>query len=203
MLKLPNVTGLRFFLAFFTGLFFLPAFVFAQERAQRIVNEVPKHIPLKIEIINGDFDSNLEDASVKITNIGEKPIYYLHFQLNTPNDFPRIDGHKSGLPSSLTFGDTRLSDLSKLANGDEKSLKPGDSMIFEINDKEALLFPEFLSKKGITEPPRLALVFQIISFGDGTGFLTTGGTKYPAQKKSSTSFYRSNLPDFFLRSRAE
>lgn len=191
---------------FFTILFAslsLSFAVSAQDRVQWIVNEVPKQIPLKIEITKGDFDSKLEDTSIKMTNIGEKPIYYLHFQLNTPNDFPKIDGHKSGLPSSLTFGDIRLSDLSKLTNGDEKSLKPGDSLVFEINDKEATSFREFLSKKGITEPPRLALVFQILSFGDGTGFLTTGGTKYPAEKKQNTSFYRSTLPDFFLRARAE
>jgi hypothetical protein len=200
--RLINKRGLL--LALLLALLVLPAYVSGQDdERQRIVNKVPRHVPLKIQIVNNGFDSKLQNASIKMTNTSEKPIYSLVFHLITPNDFPKINGHRSGLSSNLTFGARHLEDVTKFATGSEESLKPGDSITFDIDDKEARLFEEFLQEKGITEPPRLALLIQVLSFGDGTGFLTTGAVKYPSEKKAGTGFYRSASPDFFPRSRAE
>jgi hypothetical protein len=138
--------------------------VSAQEHAERIVNKVPKHVPLKIEIVNNDFDSKLEDAIIKVTNTSKKPVYYLALDLSASEDFPKIEGHRIGL-SSLNFGTRRLSDVSKLANGDEESLKPGDSITFDIDDRDARLFIKLLEEKEITEAPRLILRFQVLSSG--------------------------------------
>lgn len=51
----------------------------AQNIDLKIINKVPKHLPIKIEILKGNTEDVLNDAEIKVTNIGEKPIYYLYF----------------------------------------------------------------------------------------------------------------------------
>jgi hypothetical protein len=201
MLPILKKASFSLFTLFFTSLSLVIA-VSAQERGERIVNKVPTHLPVEIEIRNNDLESKLENTKIKVTNVGTRPIYFLLFALRTTDDFPKVDGHKAGLGTELGFGARHLRSVNKLATSDDASLKPGDSTIFDIDEKDVKGLESLLHRKGITDPPRLDLIFQILSFGDGTGFMTTGGTKFPYEKKGS-SFYQSTLPDFFPISRAE
>ncbi len=168
-------------LAICLQLIILTSTSFAQKDEERILNKVPKHLPLKIEILNDDQLSPLDEVKIKITNIGKKPIYYMSLKLITTDDFPKPNGAKIGL-SSLKYGRSRLGFLTELASEDDTSLKKDESVVFEIKQWEISGFYSLLDKDGISSEPNFDLIFQLMSFGDGTGFVTTGGTPYPAQK---------------------
>lgn len=60
--------------------------------------------PIKVEIINGGMDSKLYDAKIQITNISDKRIYLIDFALSTPEDFPKVNGRRTGISTQLNLG---------------------------------------------------------------------------------------------------
>lgn len=165
-------------------------------KEKKIVNKVPKHLPLKIEILDDDELSRLDEIKIKVTNTGEKPIYYLKFIIVTNENFPKPNGAKIGL-GSLKHGNSRLVDFLKTAEEDDIPLKKDESVTFEIKEYEVRSFNNFLAEKGITSEPGFDLTFQFLTFGDATGFWTTGGTPYPSKKQTPklTTLYTNS---FFL-----
>ena len=50
---------------------------------QRIFNSIPKTVPIKIEIPDNDPDSPPDEIVIKITNSGDKPIYFLNLNVDS------------------------------------------------------------------------------------------------------------------------
>lgn len=188
----------------------------AQDTEQRIINKVPKHLPIKVEITNGDMGSRLEDVKIKITNIGKKPIYFLTFHINAINSFPyfpKPTDYFPGIPTpteikvgltSFRYGNSKLSgytETTRTAEESDISLKTNESIEFEIKKKEVDGFNNLLREKGLnsseTSELKLELIFQHLSFGDKTGFWGTTGSPYPSKKQIS-SFINTHSNGFFL-----
>ena len=148
----------------------------------KVKNRIPKHLPLKVELINDDAEDILKDLEVKITNTGDKPIYFIHFMLSTLD----VKAYNYPIAYSFVFGNPEFLDFDKLANPEiNESLLPDDSYTFKLSPKHS---ENALNKKGLWEftpfPNKFILEFQHLSFGDGTGFLNTSGIKYPIEAKS-------------------
>lgn len=158
-------------------------------------------MPIKIEIINADSESVLTDAEIKVTNTGEKPIYYLKFFISTPEDFRGSSGNQYGF--EMKYGRGELITFSTLANETDIPLKKGESHTFKVNPRESRNFNEDMRKNhNNAKPSKYLLEFQFLSFGDKTGFWTSGGTPFPNKKKQAESsmnlFSKENPLGFFL-----
>lgn len=151
---------------------------------QRIFSTVPEHVPLKVEIEKNDLDFQLEEAVIKITNTGEKPIYFLSFNLST---LEQIGGNMYGFPS-FRYGNVNLGDFSKseeffaLEREKTEPLKTNESVEFSLTKQQVDGFLSLLRKQGYDRTPKLEFAIYILSFGDGTGYLTRTGLKYPESK---------------------
>jgi hypothetical protein len=171
-----------------------------ENKDDRIINKVPKHLPIKVEITFGENKSTLAGTKIKITNTGEKPIYYVKLMFITPKDFPKIQNSRLGFPTTLKCGTPRLGDFTRIAAESEVPVKTGESCNFEITEKDVKLFKRMLSEHDISEEPRFELIFQLLSFGDKTGFMGAGGNPIPsppASKKISLFNTKREL-SFFL-----
>lgn len=172
-----------------------------QDNDLKIINKVPKHLPIKIEILKGDTEDTLNDAEIKVTNTGEKPIYYLKFFISTPEDFRGSSGYQYGF--EMRYGRRELVTFSTLATETDIPLKTGESHVFKVAGREAKLFNEAMRKNyNNAKPSKYLLEFQFLSFGDKTGFWTSGGTPFPDRKKrpeSSVNLFPKEKPiSFFL-----
>ncbi len=103
-----------------------------------------------------------EDLEVEVQNISSQPIYYISFHLTFPN---------KNILWYADYGQRRLSDLKQLAGPEDSPLKPGEKYILKLQgiDLESYRYKvaDGTMLGGATQ--KLELVFQEISFGDGTG----------------------------------
>ena len=159
---------------------FLVVPAIGQSAKQRVYNDVPEHIPIKIEIKNNDTENVLETAEIEITNTGHKPIYYLYFLLNS-SDVKSPFGNPIGFP--LRFGRKDLIVLNELARKDDEAIHPNEKYIFKVPQKKVQKFNERQGVwKYVSTPKKYKLVFQLLNYGDRTGFSDSSGSPYPDDK---------------------
>ncbi len=187
--------------AMFACLFVLMGFCSTgngQPKDSKIINKVPSHLPIKIEIINEESNEPLRDLRIKVTNVSNKPVYFLKFFVSTNEDFVSPNGSQYGFP--LKYGRPQLIKFSERASIEDIPLKKGDSHIFNIDPTEAKRFNESMSASFRSRPEYYLLEFQFLSFGDGTGFWGSNGKAFPSKTRftqhgSGNSDFRSG---FFL-----
>lgn len=127
-------------------------------------------------------DDWFRDLEIEVKNISRQPIYFISLGLEFPNipaftpPQPKEDG---SMPTKVTtgfgisYGHSRLSDVRVLAGPDDIPIKPGESHVFRIPEGWVQGF-EWMNKNWYLSPEawkQIELSFDIISFGDGTGFL--------------------------------
>jgi len=184
----PATIGKRF-LTIFSTILFLNCFVLsaysqdesvtvatAQDEDQiTIEHNLPKFVPLKVELFNLDSADVLRDFEVKITNTGEKPIYSLRYSLRT------VDVKISGAPLAFSFEYGRH-DLSGGANESEENkvkstdvpINPNESVTFKL-PKNTVRVHNRNIELGMYPKPRIyELVLVDLTYADRTGF-TKGG----------------------------
>lgn len=166
------------------NLFFLSCFtltVFAQKNEDRIINKIPKHLPIKVEILDDDKEDILGEFKIKVTNTGDKPIYFLKFVVS-PIDVLAPNGKKYSF--SMYYGRNALIQFDEPAKEGDIPLNKGESHIFEVGKKQADDFQQGLKLNGENaSPQKIEVIFQFLSFGDKTGFWGTRGAAYPSNKK--------------------
>lgn len=148
---------------------------------QLIVNTVPKTVPIKIEISDNDFNSPPEQFVIRITNTGDKPIYLINLNVRSAE---KITGNFIGL-GILNYGNVTLGDFTlsaeQTAQEREKSesLAANESVELVITKEQVLSFRKFLSERNYRDFPRMILNLSVLSFGDGTGFMTPTAVPMP------------------------
>lgn len=174
----PRFCSFRF-PAFSVFLIFLQAaYILGQNNDEpvKLVNKIPKHLPLKIEIENADKEDLLRELRIKITNEGDKPVYYLDFFLEV------ADVEKTGglnFAEHLRFGRLEFEDWDKLAKEDDPSLKKGESIVLKVPENQVKGFGKMLERYNFTKPKKFNLWFSNLSYGDGTGYHTLSALPYP------------------------
>jgi hypothetical protein len=122
-----------------------------------------------------------EDFEVEMKNISNKPIYYMFVAVvfsETPGGTP--------YGFDLKFGNKNLINISNRPDPTDIPAKPGETFILKaVNAKYARkYFASRIDSSNIeTALSKIVLVFQIINFGDGTGYLVA--TPVSATKKVS------------------
>lgn len=159
-------------------------------------NAVPKHVPIKFQL-RKETESSFKDLGnhkwveefeLEVTNTGDKPIYYLALVLVTNVDagglvLPDVQLRRdNNLVMDVRYGRDELGDIVSKSTPDDPPLKPGETCLLRIHAGEIKGW-EFGLRDGHPDATKIAVILQILSFGDGTGLWTTGGTPYPPAHK--------------------
>ena len=157
----------------------------AQSPEEReLEDKIPKHLPIKVKIKKEkekafkDLNNEkwLRDLEVEVTNIGDKPIYLLHFTLVLP-EIKDETGYNVGFV--LHYGRAALGDIETKAEPGDVPIKPGETYGFQISKGQVLGWESFVRKQNKPQPKKVILEFGTLSFGDGTGFWAIDGIPFP------------------------
>lgn len=150
--------------------------VFSQNQVeQRIINTIPSKVPLKVKIINGEMSTPLDEMEIRVTNSGDKPIYFIQLSMASAEEFaPR---NRVGL-TSFQIGNSELGDFAISQSLIEEKKKrsepfePGATRIFRVDKKLVGPFWDLMNEKGYSNSARIVLQLNILTFADGTGYMT-------------------------------
>lgn len=165
----------------------------AQSTDERVLEDtIPKHLPIKVKIKKEkekafkDLKNEkwLRALEIEVTNTGDKPIYFLDLLVRLP-EVTAPNGHNVAF--SLYYGRAALGDITTKAEPDDVPIKPGETHVFSLAHKQEA-WESFKDKEKWPQPKKITLKFQILSFGDGTGFWGNEGLSVPhaPNEKSST-----------------
>ncbi|HEV2705685.1 MAG TPA: hypothetical protein VGV59_07145 [Pyrinomonadaceae bacterium] len=163
------------------------AVVVAKEKRE-IKERIPAHLPIKVKIKNPEKvkDSKnedwLADLEVEVTNMGTKPIYYLYIALSLP-DVITDNGNNVGY--ILRYGRIQFTDLKEPVRPDDVPLLPGAATILKVPADRIRAWKSLRANGTLTNPKKLTLSFQFLSFGDGTALWTPEGIRLPKTKEQS------------------
>jgi hypothetical protein len=148
-------------------------------------NNIPAHIPIKVQVRNLHHEHWARDLEVEIKNTGDKPIYYLKLLLV----MPEVKENDESVAFVLRYGRPELLRFSEHPTPDDIPLSPGASCVLKVPESSSKGWELAKAHRGKTDPQRISLVFQLLNFGDGTGFGRTDGVPIPF-KKSSKNYMR-------------
>ena len=166
----------------------------AQATEEReLEDKIPKHLPIKVKVKKEKLFKDLknkkwiQDFELEITNTGTKPIYLLSMTLDVPG-VTAPDGR--GIAFSIIYGRSELGDIKTRAQADDVPIKPGETYVFSFPESKQLSWERFKKREQKPDPKKLTLYFQILSFGDGTGFWGTDGLAVPRPPNERSSLER-------------
>jgi hypothetical protein len=149
---------------------------------------IPKHLPIKVRMKEEkekafkDLKNEkwVRDFELEVTNTGDKPIYLLSLIIITEITSPyQIGPIENKMGFSMLYGRSELGDIETKAAPDDIPIKPGETYVFRFPDREQLDWDRFRKRENKPDAKKLILHFQILSFGDGTGFWGNDGMAVP------------------------
>ena len=164
-------------------------------QGRQVEYNIPKNLPIKVkfkaekEVKFKDMQNSawLRDLALEVTNVSDKPIYFVEFWLKLPEIKTE---NNNQLAFSLRFGRVALIDGNTRPLDTDVPLHPGETYTFSIDETFQQRWSQFKHKKNVSDPGKVKIDFIHLSFGDGTGF-DSGGVPYPYKKdKASNSSCR-------------
>jgi len=155
-----------------------------QSSKRSLENKIPAHVPLDIKFKKDTEDkirTNSQwhkDFEMQITNTSGKPIYYFSLFIMMPG-VTTDDG--ATMVFNVFFGRAELVDANERPRPDDKPLMPKETYTFVIPLKNQIAWEGWQKKNNKFEVPKIEIVFDHLSFGDGTGFTSTGAVPYPVK----------------------
>lgn len=134
-----------------------------------IKDKIPKRVPIKIEVKNQHSENWVDEMEIKVTNTGNKPIYYLSFLIILEG--VKISGYDMGFP--FKFGNREMYSKYNLAQPDYESILPNESYTFKI-DKSLAEGWKIRVREGLTDVGEPYFMLGWLNFGDGDGFSANG-----------------------------
>ena len=155
-----------------------------QSGNRTIENLVPAQVPLRIKIKKEKEEKIrtsrqwYKEFEMEITNTSDKPIYFFSLFIKMPG-VTNEDGIT--MVFNVNFGRSELIDADVRPNADDKPLLPKETYTFVIPAKKQIAWEAWQKRNDKFDVPKLEIIFSHLSFGDGTGFTSTGGVPFPAQ----------------------
>ena len=162
----------------------LPNISVAQSTTRKFEIQIPKHLPIKVQL-KKDKETSLKemknekwlrDFELEVENIGTKPIFFLHLMVIFPDI--RTEGNDQ-IMFPLYYGRPEIGDIKTKAAPSDVPIKPGETYVFKIFPSQIPAWESNVQEKKYSEPEKVQIVFEILSFGDGTGFAGTDGIALP------------------------
>jgi hypothetical protein len=167
-----------------------------QKEERELEDRIPKHLPIKVKVKNLNSEKWARDVEVEVTNTGDKPIYHLSLSLFFV-DVKMENGDQIGFP--LRYGRPEMVDVNVRAIPEDVPIKPGEAYVFKATKGLALGWEKFKTKHNKPHPKKVGLRFDALNFGDGTGFLTTGGLPVSNSQTSKSSCGEQRKEDTFVK----
>jgi hypothetical protein len=145
-------------------------------------NRVPKHLPIKVKVKNHNNEKWYEDVEVEVTNTGDKPIYYLRLALFFVD--VKVEGGM-GIGFPLRYGRRELIQIENRATPEDVPIQPGETYVFKSISGLVKGWEGFRAKHNMRHPKKIGIRFEILNFGDNTGFVTTGGLPVPRPRAAN------------------
>ena len=151
-----------------------------QESERQLEDQIPKHVPLKIKI-KKEKEAGFKDLKnerwarefeLEVTNTGTKSIYFVYLYVVT--DVKAAKGFRIVFP--LTYGRSELGDIKTKPEPTDVPIQPGETVSLKIHPGQLDAWDVARQKENRPFPKRLQVTFQILSFGDGTGYFGTDAT---------------------------
>ena len=155
-------------------------------------DKIPKHLPIKVTVKHPEKVKNLQnedwvrDLEIEVENKSDKPIYHLLLFLDLPDTLTE-DGYSLGFP--LRYGRGELTDYFAPLEPDDVPIKPSETYTFRIPIDLQQGWEKFNKRRGLSKaaPKKCRLIFQLLNYGDGTGFHSTGGLPVDIHRKPPDS----------------
>jgi hypothetical protein len=192
-----NKRLLQFLLIFCASIFLMKGMMtpsVAQSQSRReFDNQVPKHLPIKVKIKKekenavGDLKNEkwVRDLQIEVTNTGDKPIYYLSLLIVLPEI--TIPNGTDNMGFDLRYGRRELFNIETKAGPDDIPIKPGETYVFSLSEIKAQGWERFRQREKKPDAKKFILHFQLLSFGDGTGFVRNDGVPVPHAPDTKSS----------------
>jgi len=123
-------------------------------------------MPLRVrKVKNLQSETWPNDLEIEVENVSKKPIYFINAVLEFPDD-PAPNG-SSGI--KFKFGKLENMDIVRIALPEDEHVDPGKTIVLTVSD----IFRKGLLARQQNAPhnfKKLDFWFEIISFGDGTGY---------------------------------
>lgn len=157
----------------------------AQSSEERVLEDkIPRHLPIKVKLKKEkekafkDLNNEkwVRDLELEVTNISNKPIYYLSLLLLLP-ETRAPNGLQIVFP--LRYGRGELIDFRTPVQPGDIPIMPGESYVLRVPLRDAKGWENFQSKEKRVAPKKTQLEFQLLNFGDGTGFTRSDGVPIP------------------------
>ncbi|HZH32382.1 MAG TPA: hypothetical protein VEY11_16575 [Pyrinomonadaceae bacterium] len=149
---------------------------------RELIDNLPKHLPLKIKVKNLKSEQWVREFALEITNTSDKPIYYLYINISLP-DVITENNRNLGFP--LRYGRGALTSFAVPLEPDDVPIKPGETYTLQIPEQLQQGWERFVARRGISkdEPKKIKFIFQVLNFGDGTGFRAPSGVPFDIHKR--------------------
>ena len=151
--------------------------------SERVIeNQIPSHIPIKVEIKNLEKEPLLRNIEVKVTNTSNKPIYYLDLEISLPELLSEA-GNRIGF--SLAYGRTGLISFNEQVRPEDVPLRAGESFVFKVPEERLTVEGRYADRvhQPLAGLKLIYLFFVQLNFGDKTGFVGLSGTRIPNIRK--------------------
>lgn len=156
----------------------------SQER--EVENKVPRQVPIRVKLKAAkeakfkDLSNSewLRDFELEVTNTSDKPIYFLEFWLMLPDTKTEND---SPLAFSLRYGRGDFVRYETRAIATDVPIQPGETHTFAIPEGKQRGWREFKLRRNASDPGKVRIKLVQVSFGDGTGF-NSSGEAYPFKR---------------------
>jgi len=159
--------------------------------SREVEDNIPKHLPVAVHLraekerAAKDLRNEkwVRDFELEVKNTGDKPIYLIRFDLVPDLGKPPTE-RTPGL--TLEYGRDDLVDFNAPLTPQDVPIKPGEKVFIKIREEEMDGWDHFKRVENWPEqwskPKRVQLYFEILNFGDGTGFEGGGGTPHERPK---------------------
>jgi hypothetical protein len=156
-----------------------------QEEEPREIRQVRKdHPALRIKAIrNHKKKTWLRDMEIEVTNVANKPVYYILIGM----EFPDIKPGGVPIGENLIFGNHKLISFGERPQPDDPFLKPGENYVFKLSEDRWKVMEEYLSYQPSESALKIDLEIEEIRFDDGSGFFN-GDTFFRSQPRR-VSYY--------------
>ncbi len=154
----------------------------SEKKEREIEEKIPTHLPIKVKIKKPEKVKDLKnedwlsDLEVEVINTGTKPIYYLYINLSLP-DVVDDDGINYGF--ILRYGRVELVDLTERLLPDDVPILPKESAVLKVAPIWVEGWKASRREGRRSNPKKFVLRFQLLNFGDGTGFMGPTGVPLP------------------------
>jgi hypothetical protein len=160
------------------------------QQERQVENMIPKHVPIDVKITKEkekawkDLKNEnwAKDFELEITNTGDKPIYELELLLwfDVPNE------SQDELIAPIIYHNPGISHARSIATPDDIPIKPGESKKFTIHRGNLAAWDKLGREQHWRLPSKVKIEFQLVSFGDGTGFIGDKAAPYPVVRPKAS-----------------